>query len=161
MNSSSDELDALEQQKRRSTTQLILKTARLLNDLSIEHVRQTLGLPGLRAAHTTLFPHIDHEGTRVTVLARRLDVSKQAVASLVDELVEMGALVRVPDPSDGRAKLIKFPQGGIALGLDALGALDQGIAALLGKRTWGALHQGLLDLHDELLNDPTSLISSP
>lgn len=161
MSTRSEELDALEQKKRQSTTQLILKTARLLNDLSIEHVRQSLGFPNLRVAHTALFPHIDHEGTRVTVLAKRLDVSKQAVALLVDELVEMGAFVRIPDPSDGRAKLVKFPNGGISRGLDALSTLDQGIALLLGKRTSQTLHQGLLELHDELLSDPTSLISTP
>lgn len=148
----------LEQRKRQSITQLIFRTARMLNDLSIEHARVTLNLPKLRAAHTAVFPHIDHEGTRVTVIARRMGVSKQGVALLVDELVEMGALLRVPDPSDGRAKLIQFKQGGIDRGLDALGALDQCIAMLLGKRTNQALHESLLELHDELIDDPSSFL---
>ncbi|MEO2006862.1 MAG: hypothetical protein ABGY41_22515, partial [Candidatus Poribacteria bacterium] len=37
-----------------------------------------------------LFPHIDFEGIRLTVLAARLGISKQAVGQLVGELQSMG-----------------------------------------------------------------------
>ena len=65
----------------------------------------------IRPAHTALFPHIDLSGTRQTALARRMGVSKQAVGQLVSELEQMGALERVPDPSDGRARLVRFAAG--------------------------------------------------
>ena len=125
---SGQERDELEREKRGSLLQLMFRSARILNDVAIEQVRRTMGLEGLRPAHTALFPHIDLEGTRLTELARRLGISKQAVGQLVDELEEMGGLERVPDPVDGRAKLVRFRRrkGRLVLfeGLEVLGKLE-------------------------------------
>jgi hypothetical protein len=48
------------------------------------------GRPRLRRSHTSLLPHIDLGGTRVTDLAERLGVSKQAASQLVDDLEAIG-----------------------------------------------------------------------
>ncbi|MBC8067405.1 MAG: MarR family transcriptional regulator [Deltaproteobacteria bacterium] len=140
---------SLEEAKRASVSQLLFKCARLLNELAIARARARTGID-VRVAHTSLFPHIDLEGTRLTELARRLGVSKQAAGQLVDELVEMGVLERVADPEDARAKRIRFARrrGAIALmeGLAVLGELETEIDEKLGHRRVTALHGTLLAL---------------
>lgn len=123
--------DRLEAAKQASWAQLLFKCARLMNERSIARMPAPARGPRIRAAHTALFPHIDLQGTRQTELARRLGVSKQAVGQLVDELVEAEVLERAPDPSDGRAKLVKFVQGGKTLleGMAVLRASETEIEA--------------------------------
>src|SRR4051812_27451098 len=88
---SKDYTKRLEAEKARSTLQLLFKAARLLNEQAIARVRSRTKMP-VRVAHTTLLPHVDLGGTRLTDLAARLGVTKQAVGQLVDELVAMGIL---------------------------------------------------------------------
>ena len=59
-----------------------------------------------------IFPALDPNGTRITVLAERIDVSKQAIAKLVDDIEEYGYVKREPDLADGRAKMVKLPAAG-------------------------------------------------
>jgi DNA-binding MarR family transcriptional regulator len=114
----------LEREKALSTVQLLFKAARLLNERAIDRIRERTKRP-VRLAHTTLLPHVDLEGTRLTDLAKRLGVSKQAAAQLVDELEEMGMLERVADPSDARAKLVRFSKKGQQGLLEGLGVLKE------------------------------------
>ena len=62
------------------------------------------GYPDIRPTHGIVFQHLHAEGSRVTELAERSQVSKQWMGTLVDDLAARGYLVRVPDPSDGRAR---------------------------------------------------------
>jgi len=63
-----------------------------------------------------------------------MGISKQAVSRLVQELEEMGAVERVPDPTDGRAELVKFVQGSLLDGLRGLMAYEAEFAEDLGER---------------------------
>lgn len=137
--------DKLESEKARSTLQLLFKAARLLNERAIAEVRSRTKRP-VRVAHTTLLPHVDLAGTRLTDLARRLNVSKQAAGQLVDELVEMGMLERVADPADARAKLVRFSKAGKAAlfdGLAVLNELEVEVAAVIGDAKMRTLHDAL------------------
>ncbi|MEM6558593.1 MAG: MarR family transcriptional regulator [Myxococcota bacterium] len=140
--------NALEAAKAASIPQMLFRVARRLNDHALAHVRERAGMPGLRASHTALFPHISLEGSRLTELASSLGISKQAVAQLVDELVEMGVLVRKPDPDDRRAKRIFFAGNGRYLldGLSLLGEVEAEIRAVLGERESLALLTALTSL---------------
>jgi DNA-binding MarR family transcriptional regulator len=143
---SDDYADKLEAEKAKSTLQLLFKAARLLNERAIARVRSRTKQP-VRVAHTSLLPHVDLEGTRLTELARRLGVTKQAAGQLVDELVEMGVLERVPDPADARAKLVRFSkQGRVGLleGLAVLKELEEDVAAIIGDATMRTLHETLV-----------------
>ena len=117
-------LERLERAKAASVGQLLFKCARLLNEQAVARIPVPEGLPRLRPVHMSLFPHIDHGGTRLTEIAKRLGHSKQAVGQLVDELEQMGMLERVADPSDGRAKLIKFSNAPGRSLLDGLAQLQ-------------------------------------
>lgn len=64
-------------------------------------------------ARGRMLPYIDIEGTRSTDLARRMGVTKQAVARMVRELEKEGLLVRDKDKADGRALLVKFTEEGL------------------------------------------------
>ncbi len=70
------------------------------------------GDPGIEA-RGRLLPYIDIDGTRSTDLARKMGVTKQAVARMVRELEEDGLLVREVDEADGRAMLVKFTEAGL------------------------------------------------
>src|SRR5262245_8882296 len=60
-----------------------------------------------RASHAQVFESLDPDGTRLTVLADRARMSHQAMGEMVEELIRHGFLERVPDPADGRARLIR------------------------------------------------------
>lgn len=66
------------------------------------------GHPTLRSGHGCVFRYIDVEGTRLTALAERSGFTKQAVGEVADDLERMGYVERVPDPLDGRAKIIRL-----------------------------------------------------
>jgi DNA-binding MarR family transcriptional regulator len=148
----------LEQQKQASTLQLLFKASRLANERALAMVRQRAPDSPVRPAHTALFPHIDLEGTRQTVLASRLGISKQAVGQLVDDLVAMGMVERVPDPDDARARLVCFTATGRLALLDGLAVLMQlqaELGARAGPESIEELHRGLVALLAALEDAPT------
>ncbi|MDF2146734.1 MarR family winged helix-turn-helix transcriptional regulator [Knoellia sp. p5-6-4] len=59
-------------------------------------------------AQGRLLMGVDPEGTRLSVLADRAQIAKQTATSLVDKLERAGYVERVPDPSDGRARLVRL-----------------------------------------------------
>lgn len=144
---------ALDHAKRESTAQLLFRCARLVNELALATMPGSSEGPRPRAAHTSLFPHIDLEGTRLTELARRVGISKQAVGQLVDDLEAMGVVERSPDPVDGRAKRVCFtPRGrqGLFDGLRHLRTVEAELADAIGTKKMRALHDALLALNDHL-----------
>lgn len=64
-------------------------------------------------ARGRLLPYIDVDGTRSVDLARRLGVTKQAVARMVRDLEDEGLLYRDADEADGRASLVRFTDAGL------------------------------------------------
>ncbi|MEZ4383746.1 MAG: MarR family transcriptional regulator [Nannocystaceae bacterium] len=152
--SGSKDRAALEAVKRASWAQLLMKCARLVNERAVARLPAPAEGPRLRAAHTALFPHIDLEGTRLTELARRVGVSKQAVGQLVDELEASGVLERRADPDDRRAKLITFSEAAGRTLLDGMASLretEAELAEVIGRRRADALYDALLALHDALV----------
>ena len=141
----------LESTKRRSTLQLLFKAARLLDEEALARVAEKPGRPRLRRSHTSLFPHIDLEGTRITDLADRLGVTKQAVSQLVDDLEELGVVERLPDPDDARARRVRFTargRTGLLDGLAVLEAVEREYAAKIGERRMLQLRDALLAVVD-------------
>jgi DNA-binding MarR family transcriptional regulator len=104
------------------------------------------GHAGTRIAQLGLTRNLDVEGTRLTELARRASMSKQAMGELVDQCTELGLVARMADPSDGRARIVKFTRAGLVW-LNALrGAIDiaeREMRAELGKATMDAILKGL------------------
>jgi DNA-binding MarR family transcriptional regulator len=144
---------SFEAEKRASTLQVLLKCARLANERAMSRVNERAGASVFRQALANLLPHISLEGTRMTELAERVGVSKQAVSKLVAEFVDLGMLELAPDPDDGRAKLVRFtPRGveGIRDGLAVLASVEAEIASKIGKKRLRALREGLVAMLDAL-----------
>ena len=69
---------------------------------------QDAGFDDMTIAQSRLMMGIDPDGTRLSVLAARAQVAKQTATALVDKLERAGYVERVPDPADGRARLVRL-----------------------------------------------------
>jgi DNA-binding MarR family transcriptional regulator len=65
------------------------------------------------AAHIHITRHLSLKGSRLTELAQRAGMSKQAMGDLVDQCEAWGLVTREPDPRDARARLVQFTPTGL------------------------------------------------
>ena len=99
-----------------------------------------------RIAHVNLTRNLDVEGTRLTELARRASMSKQAMGELVDQCTALGLVDRIADPSDRRARIVRFtPAGRVWLNAfrDAVDIAEREMRSELGKATVDTILKGL------------------
>lgn len=108
--------------------QLLLRSARLFDALAF--ASWSAKHPNVRRAHLQLIPHLDLGGTRITELARRAEISKQAVGQLVSDLEAAGYVERTPDPTDQRAKIVTLTRRGRRGMLDGLATFAQLVDSL-------------------------------
>jgi DNA-binding MarR family transcriptional regulator len=111
------------------------------------------GFGDFRTAHGTVGQHIKDEGSRLTELAALTQLTKATVVYIVNDLERLGYVERVPDPHDGRAKLIHFTERGAAAqqaGREIVGQIERDWSALLGEADFRQLRQLLERLHDAL-----------
>jgi DNA-binding MarR family transcriptional regulator len=104
------------------------------------------GFTDLRAAHAPVFMVIDADGTRLTDLAQRSAMSKQAMGELVRYLGTAGYLTVTADPGDGRAKRVALTDRGWAavnLGERVIGEYDIWLAAAVGADQVARLRETL------------------
>jgi len=143
--------DELNQEIEASFGQTLLRCARLVDEAALARVAAR-GI-AVRPAHTRLFPHLGPDGTRLSDLAKKLGVTKQAVGQLVDELASEGLLEVVPDPADGRARLVRVTAAGrdaIRGGLRALADVERDLAARVGAATVARAGKALAELVEAL-----------
>jgi DNA-binding MarR family transcriptional regulator len=87
-----------------------------VKEAAVHKLRDRLAEEGygdIREGYGCVFGFIDiDEGSRLTDLAERSGLTKQAVGEVIPELEQLGYVRREPDPRDRRAKLIKLtPKG--------------------------------------------------
>lgn len=107
------------------------------------------GFDDLRPAHTAVFQHIDAEGSRLTDLAERAQITKQSMGYLVDYLEECGYVERRPDPSDRRAALIVLTERGweqVRAALGIIAAIEDEWTRSLGEDRMEQLRELLGEL---------------
>ena len=66
------------------------------------------------AAHVHITRHLALSGDRLTDLAQRAGMTKQAMANLVDQCEAWGLVTREADPLDARARRVRFTPTGLA-----------------------------------------------
>jgi DNA-binding MarR family transcriptional regulator len=71
------------------------------------------GHPQARISHMSLTRNLDLDGTRVSELARRAGMTKQAMGELVSQCRALNLVVSRPDPSDKRARVVRFTSEGL------------------------------------------------
>jgi DNA-binding MarR family transcriptional regulator len=67
----------------------------------------------ISAAHIHITRHLDLAGTRLTDLAHKAGMSKQAMGNLVDQCEAWDLVARAPDPRDARARVLRFTPTGL------------------------------------------------
>ena len=71
------------------------------------------GLDDITSAQSRLMQRLDPAGMRLTDLAEQARVTKQTAGALVDQLERAGYVMRRPDPSDARARLVTLSERGL------------------------------------------------
>jgi DNA-binding MarR family transcriptional regulator len=103
----------------------------------------------VKPSHSAVFGQISGDGLRLSDLARGANMTPQAMGELVDELEGLGYVVRKPDPTDRRAKLISLTELGqrcVAAGVDTIADIERHITDALGARGHRELRRMLLTL---------------
>jgi DNA-binding MarR family transcriptional regulator len=93
------------------------------------------------------------DDARVTELAQLVQLSKPTVVYLVNDLERLGYVERVPDPDDGRAKLIRLTERGARAqeaAREIVAQIEHDWSLVLGRRDFATLRELLRRLHDAL-----------
>jgi DNA-binding MarR family transcriptional regulator len=116
---------------------------------------QDAGFDDWTLAQVRVFQRLGPDGSRLTDLADQAQMSKQSAGVLVDQLERLGYVRRVPDPTDGRARLIVIEERGRRAAEVAMATSTAILAewkAFLGTRNFTLLHQILDQLRE--ITDP-------
>ncbi len=70
------------------------------------------GYTDLSRAHVLLFRWPTIDGLRPSELATRNQLSRQSINDLLSDLEKRGYLERTPDPTDGRARIVRLTERG-------------------------------------------------
>jgi len=84
---------------------LLLRAAREFSR-EICHELSERDHPELKPGHALLVANLEKEGVRVSTLAERAEISKQAMGQLIREMEALGYVTRAVDKADKRAVLI-------------------------------------------------------
>ena len=107
------------------------------------------GFAGIRLVHIALIRNVDENGTRISDIAKRAGMTKQATGQLVAEFVELGYIKLVPDPDDGRAKIARYTAKGKRLLVGIVASIEDTetvVANAIGVSQLDALKQILAKL---------------
>lgn len=108
------------------------------------------GYPELRPSHGCVFRYLDPDGSRLADLAEKSGMTKQAFGEHLANVEALGYIVRVPDPADGRAKLIVPTARGreaLLLGRAIFAELEGEWAHAIGAERLAALRETLQQIH--------------
>jgi len=122
------------------------------------------GYLDVREPHLQIFGNVGIDGIRLTDLAARAQLSLAATSELVNNLENLGYLERLPDASDGRAKLI-FPTARGRQALDEAGdrvaEIEERWAGLVGQESFATACMTLQRILDAAADDASAPGSRP
>ncbi len=116
-----------------------------VNDRVLDRLAER-GHGAVRPVHAAVFQYLDDDGTTVSVLAERAQMTKQAMAELVAHLEAHGYVIRTPDPADRRAKLVRPTERGrevVDIAQELVPEMEQWVGSLLGEDRARALREDL------------------
>jgi DNA-binding MarR family transcriptional regulator len=106
-------------------------------------------------AQARVLQRIGPDGSRLTELAEAAQVTKQTAGFLVDQLEKAGYAERVPDPTDGRARLVRVTdkaKGAVPVAAAEITRIEAEWERHLGKRRMTQLREALVKLRE--ITDP-------
>lgn len=104
---------------------------------------------GIRNTHLNLLRHLDAEGTRMSDLARRSNLTRAAITGLVRACEQLDLVTVVPSSEDARARLVKFSPRGRELMRHIrrmVRVIERRLLDRLGDETYGNLRAALLSV---------------
>ncbi|TNM36307.1 winged helix-turn-helix transcriptional regulator [Nocardioides albidus] len=113
---------------------LVDKTARVMRNDMLANAHRA-GYAEIAPAHNAVFATLPPEGARSADMAARAGITRQSMGEVVRDMVRLGILEMVPDPSDRRAKIVTYTDYGTKVaqaGLDHIVALDRKLRDELG-----------------------------
>jgi DNA-binding MarR family transcriptional regulator len=90
----------------------ILGNALVRFETRVLALMEQAGYTQTRLSHVNLTRHLDLTGTRITELARRAHMTNAAMTELIDQCEQLGLVLREPDPSDARVRVVRFTEEG-------------------------------------------------
>lgn len=111
------------------------------------------GFRDVSLAHIWMFRYPGTDGMRPSELAAELQITRQSVNDLMGDLERRGYLVREPDPTDGRARVIRLTTKGRRLeraAYEQARRAELQIAEMLGPRRFALLCSTLRELSGNL-----------
>jgi DNA-binding MarR family transcriptional regulator len=99
------------------------------------------GFTDIRPVHTDIVRSVDVGGSRVTDIATRCNITKQAAGQVIKELVSLGYMSQMTDRHDTRVRIVIFTAKGMNLIVHLGGIfkrIDSKMAAVIGKQELAA-----------------------
>src|ERR671910_2693294 len=122
--------------ERYSVPRLLGESFRAL-DRQLHEGMVAAGFGDVRPAHYAVFRFLKPAGSRVAELAEEARMTKQSMGELVAYLEQRGYVERLPDPRDGRARIVVWTEAGLR-GEQAGGERRGGAEDALGGGVGGA-----------------------
>ncbi len=140
-----DKFRAFVAEEQETLGRLLFWAERVVVQKTVDALERDGGAP-ITFAELQVMQQLCLQDIRLTALAERMRMTKQAALQLVDGLERKGVVERRPDPDDGRAKVIGYTEAGYRLietVIDATIAVEADIAAAIGKKSLRALKRNL------------------
>ena len=120
-------------------------------EIRVHQALAAAGYDDITPSQGRVFANVSPQGSRLTDLAARAQVTKQTASVLVDQLERAGYVERTPDPTDGRARLIRVAKRGAAsvpVVRREIAAVEKEWADRLGAAKMARLRHLLAELRD-------------
>jgi DNA-binding MarR family transcriptional regulator len=124
---------------------MLLEAFRAL-DAQVDAALEARGAADLSPRHATAILLVDKKGVRLTDMAERAGITKQAMMQVLNDLDGKGLVKRTPDPKDARAKIVSLTAKGQKVRTEAgkaVTAAEQKIKRRLGAPEYDRLRATL------------------
>jgi len=149
---------------RHTTAGRLLHNAARKFDARVLEILSERGWKEVRLVHINLTRCLEFSGTRLTELAKRAAMTKQAMGELVDECERIDLVARTADPSDGRAKIVIFTTRGkrfMGAFRDAIATAEEEMTVQFGTARLRELKEALAQYAGEAWEETPSDEATP
>lgn len=104
------------------------------------------GWPDVSRSQSMIMINIVSGIRRPSDIARRIGISRQAIHTTIQQMIDSGIVTLESDPLDGRTKLLALTEFGQRMRNDAhagLTSLAERVAGQIGEAKWEALYDAL------------------
>lgn len=133
--------------------QIVAAASRAMMRVAFDRLSE-MGHGAVHPAHVTVFAVLDAEGTRVSTLAVRAGISRQAMSALVRSLEAAGYVTTETDPADQRATLVRLDRLGAQFcraAIEVSAEVNKDVEKKLGKAETDRIRSALRELANERL----------